>query len=75
MAFLPQFVDQSKGMVALQMILLGLMFDTSGTSVNVIATLAGHVNDTLRKRPGFACFQKLLPAGIFIALRLIVALR
>ena len=71
MAFLPQFVDQSKGMVAVQMILLGLMFDTSGTSVNVIvATLAGHVSDSLRKRSSFARFQKLLPAGI-----LIVALR
>lgn len=76
LAFLPQFVDQSKGTVALQIILLGLLFDTSGTSVNVIvATLAGHVSDSLRKRSGFASFQKLLPAGILIALGLLVALR
>lgn len=76
LAFLPQFVDQSKGSVALQVILLGLLFDTSGTSVNVIvATLAGHVSDSLRKRSGFARFQKLLPASILIALGLLVALR
>jgi len=76
LAFLPQFVDQSKGTVAFQIILLGLLFDTSGTSVNVIvATLAGHVSDSLRKRSGFARFQKLLPASILIALGLLVALR
>jgi threonine/homoserine/homoserine lactone efflux protein len=76
LAFLPQFVDQSKGTVALQIILLGLLFDTSGTSVNaIVATLAGHVSDSLKKRSGFARFQKLLPAGILIALGLLVALR
>jgi threonine/homoserine/homoserine lactone efflux protein len=76
LAFLPQFVDQSKGSVALQIILLGLLFDTSGTSVNVIvATLAGHVSDSFRERSGFVRFQKLLPASILIALGLLVALR
>jgi threonine/homoserine/homoserine lactone efflux protein len=76
LAFLPQFVDQSKGSVALQIILLGLLFDTSGTSVNVIvATLAGHVSDSFRERSGFARFQKLIPASILIALGLLVALR
>ncbi len=76
LAFLPQFVDQSKGAVAMQMILLGLLFDTSGTSVNVIvATLAGRVSDSLRSRSGFRRFQKLLPATILIGLGLLVALR
>lgn len=76
LAFLPQFIDQSTGTVALQIILLGLLFDTSDTSVNVIvATLAGHVSDSLRERSGFARFQKLRPATILIALGLLVALR
>ncbi len=76
LAFLPQFVDQSKGAVALQMILLGLLFDTSGTSVNVIvATLASRVSDSLKNRSGFRRFQKLLPATILIGLGLLVALR
>jgi len=76
LAFLPQFVDQAKGAVPLQMILLGLMFDTSGTTVNmIVATLAGHVSDTLRKRSGFSRVQSLLPAAILVALGVLVAFR
>lgn len=76
LAFLPQFVDQSKGAVAFQMVLLGLMFDTSGTTVNmIVATLAGHVSDMLLKRSGFSRVQSLLPAGILIALGVLVAFR
>jgi len=76
LAFLPQFVDRSRDAFALQMIFLGLLFDTSGTSVNVgVATLAGHVNESLKKRSGFTRFQKLVPGIILIALGLLVALR
>ncbi len=76
LAFLPQFIDQSKGGVPLQMISLGLLFDTSGTTVNlVIATLAGHVSDSMKNRSGFSRLQKVLPACILIALGLLVALR
>ncbi len=75
LAFLPQFVDQSKGQVALQLVLLGLMFDTSGTSVNVVvATLAGRVGDSLKKRSIFSRIQRILPALILIALAILVAL-
>lgn len=76
LAFLPQFVDQSKGSVAIQIILLGLLFDTSGTSVNVIvAALAGRFRDAIKNRSGLKRFQKLVPAAILIALGLLVALR
>jgi threonine/homoserine/homoserine lactone efflux protein len=76
LAFLPQFVDQSKGAAAVQMVLLGLMFDTSGTTVNmIVGTFAGHVSETLRKRSGFSRFQTLLPAAILIALAVLVAFR
>ena len=75
LAFLPQFVDQSKGQVALQLVLLGLMFDTSGTSVNVVvATLAGRVGDSLKKRSTFSRIQRILPAVILIALAILVVL-
>jgi threonine/homoserine/homoserine lactone efflux protein len=41
-AFLPQFVDHSTGSIVMQFILLGLLFDASGTSVNIIvASIAG----------------------------------
>ncbi len=76
LAFLPQFVDQSKGSVAVQIIFLGLLFNTSGTSVNVIvAALAGRFRDSMKNRSGFRRFQKLVPAVILIALGLLVALR
>jgi threonine/homoserine/homoserine lactone efflux protein len=75
LAFLPQFVDQSKGQVALQLVVLGLLFDTSGTSVNVlVATLAGRVGDSLKKRSLFSRIQRILPALILIALAILVAL-
>jgi threonine/homoserine/homoserine lactone efflux protein len=75
LAFLPQFIDRSKGALAPQMIFLGLLFDTSGTSVNVIvATVAGHVSNSLTKGCGFVRFQKLVPASILIGLGLLVAL-
>jgi threonine/homoserine/homoserine lactone efflux protein len=75
LAFLPQFVDQTKGQVALQLVLLGLMFDTSGTSVNVlVATLAGRVGDSLKKGLTFSRLQRVLPALILIGLAILVAL-
>jgi threonine/homoserine/homoserine lactone efflux protein len=40
LAFLPQFVDPSRGSAAMQIVILGLIFDTSGTVVNTIVALA-----------------------------------
>jgi threonine/homoserine/homoserine lactone efflux protein len=74
LAFLPQFVDQSKGQVALQLVLLGLMFDTSGTSVNVlVATLAAREGESLKERSIFSRIQRILPALILIGLAVLVA--
>ena len=76
LAFLPQFVDPSKGTVVLQIILLGLIFDTSGTSWNIlVASIAGRVNEALKKRSGFSRLQKVLPSAILIGLGLLVAIR
>ena len=76
LAFLPQFGDPSKGTVALQIIILGLVFDASGTSWNIlIATLAGHASDRLKGRSGFSFAQKVLPGVILLALAILVVVR
>ena len=39
LAFLPQFVDPERGNAAVQVVVLGLLFNTSGTLVNVAVAL------------------------------------
>jgi threonine/homoserine/homoserine lactone efflux protein len=76
LAFLPQFVDSSRGPVALQIALLGLIFDTSGTSWNIlIAAVAGQVSGSLGKRSGFSVVQRRLPGIILLALAILVVVR
>lgn len=76
LAFLPQFVDPARGTIVPQIILLGLIFDTSGTAWNiVIASIAGKVSNVLGKRSWFSRLQKLLPGAILMALGVLVALR
>jgi threonine/homoserine/homoserine lactone efflux protein len=41
LAFLPQFVDPKRGAVAVQVAVLGALFITSGTLVNLLYALAG----------------------------------
>ena len=48
LAFLPQFADPMRGSVALQIIVLGCLFNLSGTLVNIgVAWLAGSVRQWL----------------------------
>jgi len=69
LAFMPQFVDPTKGAVAWQFALLGLMFDTSGTLVNItVAQLAGYINTWMTQRPGFSRAQRWLTGSVLIAL-------
>ena len=42
LAFLPQFVDPSRGAPAVQMAVLGLIFDLNGTLVNVSVAVGAH---------------------------------
>jgi threonine/homoserine/homoserine lactone efflux protein len=72
LAFLPQFVDPSRGSAALQVIALGLLFDVSGTLVNLAVALASsRVANRLRRadEPGGAgrIIQRAT-GGLFIAL-------
>lgn len=63
LAFLPQFVDPARGSTAAQIVVLGLIFDTSGTIVNTVVALgasraaehmraSGRVGEILRKFTG-----------------------
>jgi threonine/homoserine/homoserine lactone efflux protein len=72
LAFLPQFVDPARGNPALQVVALGLLFDVSGTLVNLAVALgSSRVADRLRRtdEPGGAgrIIQRAT-GGLFIAL-------
>ncbi len=69
LAFLPQFVKAENGSVAWQIIFLGLLFNVSGTLVNVgVALLGGRIGMVFRQRPAFARGQRWFSGGVFIAL-------
>jgi threonine/homoserine/homoserine lactone efflux protein len=76
LAFLPQFVDHRAALnPATQMLSLGVLFDCSGTLVNVaVACGCGLAGDWLRRRPGLHRFQRWLAGTVFIALALRLAM-
>ncbi len=69
LAFLPQFVDSRRGTVALQVVFLGMLFNTGGTLVNLgVALAGGRLGDILKRSPGLRRFQRWLSGSIFIGL-------
>jgi threonine/homoserine/homoserine lactone efflux protein len=76
LAFLPQFIDPSRGNPAFQIMVLGLLFNTSGTLVNLgVAALSSGATGWLRRRERSARALQRVTGTIFIALgvRLAVA--
>jgi threonine/homoserine/homoserine lactone efflux protein len=74
LAFLPQFVDPARGNPALQVVLLGLLFDTTGTIVNLLVALfSSGAARRLRKPARASAVMQRLTGGIFIALGLRLA--
>ncbi|MBF6612688.1 MAG: LysE family translocator [Chloroflexi bacterium] len=74
-AFIPQFVDQSRGPFASQVIFLGVLFNTSGVIVNsCVALLAGLAGNLLAVRSGLVRAQRFFTGGVFIALAVRIAL-
>jgi threonine/homoserine/homoserine lactone efflux protein len=66
LAFLPQFVDASQP-VAIQILMLGILFNISGTFVNIgVALGAGYIGDRLRPGGWF----RWIPGGTMIGLGL-----
>ena len=69
LAFLPQFVDPTRGPVALQTLALGGLFLGLATlSDGSYALLAGSVGKRLQGNRVFARRQKYLTGGVYIAL-------
>jgi threonine/homoserine/homoserine lactone efflux protein len=74
-AFLPQFVDPSRGAAVWQFLILGTIFNVSGTLVNaLVALLAGRLGEWLRKRPRLSRTQQWFTGGVFLALGTRIAL-
>jgi len=74
LAFLPQFINRDTN-VAAQIIFLGLLFNTSGTIVNVIVALAAsYTGVQFKTRLGNSSVFRWLTGGIFIGLGVRLAL-
>lgn len=74
-AFLPQFVDVSRGSVALQILMLGIAFVAMGVvSDGAYALLAGILGDWLKQRMRLLKAQRYFAGTVFIALGIATAL-
>lgn len=78
LAFLPQFVDPSRGSTALQVVALGALFDVQGTIVNLIVALgaSGAAQQITKHRRAQEVLERVTGA-LFIGLgaRLVLARR
>src|SRR5678809_901759 len=71
LAFLPQFIHPEKGNTALQILLLGLWFNFSGTIVNIIvAVLFGKLGNWFANKQGFVKWQNKITGLLLVALGL-----
>ncbi len=74
LAFLPQFVDASRGQVALQTLVLGLIFvSIAVVSDSGYALLAGTAGNWLKNSVWYLRFQRYLAGSMFIGLGLVAA--
>lgn len=74
-AFLPQFVDPSRGSTALQVLVLGLVFTIMAlVSDGLYALVAGAVGGWLRGNARFLRVQRYTTGGVYIALGITAAL-
>jgi threonine/homoserine/homoserine lactone efflux protein len=68
-AFLPQFVDPSRGEVGVQVLLLGMIWTALATcSDSLYALLAGSASRWLRGNLTFLGYQRYFAGGVFVAL-------
>lgn len=75
LAFLPQFVDPSRGNPALQIVVLGLLFEIMGSSVNLaVGASAGLAGNLLRAGSRSERWLQRISAMVFIGLGLRLAL-
>ena len=75
LAFLPQFVDPARGNPALQVVALGLLFDTTGTLVNLgVALGSSRAAARLRASTRAGTILQRATGALFIGLGLRLAL-
>ena len=75
LAFLPQFVDVSRGAVALQVVALGMTFVALGlVSDSLYALLAGGAGSWLRRNRRVAAGERYVTGGVLVGLGLTTAL-
>jgi threonine/homoserine/homoserine lactone efflux protein len=75
LAFLPQFVDTSRGSVPFQVVVLGVAFVLLGLlSDGAYAMAASTGAGWLRRRPGVARASRLVSGGVLISLGVTTAL-
>jgi len=75
LAFLPQFIHPEKGSTAMQILLLGLWFNFSGTIVNIIvAVLFGKLGNWFANKQGFVKWQNKITGLLLVGLGIKVAL-
>jgi RhtB (resistance to homoserine/threonine) family protein len=74
LAFLPQFTDPARGAVPLQVIVLGCLFNLSGTIVNISVAWLTSSAGQLLKAARFARAFRWVTGGVFIGLGLRLAL-
>ena len=68
-AFLPQFVNPSRGHVPMQMLALGLLFvGLSATTDSGWALAAGTAGDWIKRHPRFTAGQRYVTGGALIGL-------
>jgi threonine/homoserine/homoserine lactone efflux protein len=68
-AFLPQFTDPERGSVIAQFILLGVIFNVTGNSINLaVAYFFGHIGDWLARHLRVWRLQQWFTASIFMAI-------
>jgi len=73
-AFMPQFVDRSRGTVAGQLLFLsGVFFALAIITDTTYALLAGKLGDLLRSSPTFRRRQRYVTAAMYIGLGLAAA--
>ncbi|MCS6847370.1 MAG: LysE family translocator [Anaerolineae bacterium] len=74
-AFLPQFVDPMQGNIALQVLLLGLLFVALAIiNDGIYAMLAGSLGNWLRSNRRFWMGQRLFAGAVYIGLGVTTAL-
>jgi threonine/homoserine/homoserine lactone efflux protein len=75
LAFLPQFVDPSRGAAAFQIAFLGLLFTLMGlTSDGLYALVAGTAGRWVKRQGRYLRWERYITGGVFIGLGVTAAL-